>query len=100
MPNLREHHRADIKKWGKKIADEYKWVHEWLDSPQKVLGKEHRKFFHDQQTVEFIGQGWGIVAQAIARDHIELDKEVTDMKNAKARAEYRRKVYKREEANK
>ena len=98
MPNLREHHRADIKKWGKKTADEYKWIHEWLDAPQKALGKDHRKFFHDQATIEFITGMWGIVAGAIARDHIELDKKTTDAKNAKAREEYqRRKLYKNKE---
>lgn len=68
----------------------YAWVHKWMDSPQPLLGKYHRRLFHDAATCQLIGMMGGPMAEAICLEHIRLDKEVTNRKNAKARQKYKR----------
>ena len=90
-PNLREHHKFTIGKYGKATAERYKFVHQMLDSAQPALGKLHRKLFHDEATMRWIGMTYGFVAEQIARDHWRMDRESTNRKNKKAREEYKRK---------
>ncbi len=90
IPNLREHHKFTVKKYGKAIAERYKFIHQLLDSAQPVLGKEHRKLFHDEATMRWIGMTYGFIAEQIARDHWRMDIESTKRKNAIAREKYKR----------
>ena len=90
MPNLREHHAFTIKKYGKATAERYKFVHRLLDSAQPTLGKLHRKLFHDEVTMRFIGTTYGWTAEMIARDHWRMDGESTNRKNKAAREKYKR----------
>jgi hypothetical protein len=32
------------------LGEGYRWVHRFMDRPSRVLGKGHRKFFHDNHT--------------------------------------------------
>ena len=91
MPNLREHHAFTIKKYGKATAERFKFVHQILDSAQPALGKLHRRLFHDENTMRWIGMTYGFVAEQIARDHWRMDRESTNRKNKKAREEYKLK---------
>ena len=61
-----------------------------MDAPQAVLGKDHRKLFHDAATCQLIGMMGGPMAEAICLEHVRLDKEVTGRKNAKAREKYKK----------
>ena len=94
MPNLREHVRHDTKVFGVPKGA-YAWVHRWMDAPQKVMGKDHRKLYHDLETCELIGMIGGPLAKAICLEHLRLDKEVTERKNAKAREKYKREKKKK-----
>ena len=89
-PNLREHHSHDIKKYGIVIAKKYKFVHKLLDSAQPYLGKEHRKLFHDEATMRWMGIMYGSIAEMIAREHWRLDLETTKKRNAIARERYKK----------
>lgn len=89
MPNLREHVAHDTKVFGVSKGA-YKWVHQWIDSPQPLLGKYHRRLFHDAATCQLIGMIGGPMAEAVCLEHIRLDKEVTHRKNAKARERYKK----------
>ena len=106
IPNLREHikHDSDFFKVPKGA---YRWVHEAIDYPQKFYGKYHRKFNHTPQTCEFLGSldNRGIrvnynginmpMAKAICLEHIRLDLESTNRKNAIAREKYKREKIKK-----
>ncbi len=89
IPNLREHVKHDTEVF-KVPKGAYKWVHQWIDSPQPLLGKHHRRLFHDAATCQWIGMMGGPMAEAICLEHIRLDKEVTNRKNAKARERYKK----------
>ena len=95
IPNLREHHKFTIEKYGKPAAEKYKFIHKLLDSAQPFLGKEHRKLFHDEATMRFIGMTYGFVAEQIARDHWRMDIESTNRKNAIAREKYKKEKIKK-----
>jgi hypothetical protein len=81
MPNLEEHCKHTLKRYG----FEGREVHKWLDEPSRVYGGIHRGFRHDEKTVILAGKlfgkdyGEGIVgdgkAQTTALDHIRLDLE-------------------------
>ena len=90
IPNLREHHKFTIEKYGLATANKYKFVHQLLDSAQPVLGKTHRKLFHDEGTMLWIRANYGFVAEQIARDHLRMDLASTNRKNAAAREKYKR----------
>ncbi|MHC1636327.1 MAG: DUF6915 family protein [Candidatus Methanospirareceae archaeon] len=83
MPNLREHYKHDVKRFGKAIADRYKFIHRILDSAQPALQRWHRKLYHDERTVKLIEQLFGPIAAEVAREHIRLDRETTRLKNLK-----------------
>jgi len=89
MPNLREHVKHDTEVFGVPTGA-YRWVHRWMDAPQPLMGKEHRKLFHDFATCQLIGMIGGSMAEMVCREHIRLDREVTERKNAKAREKYKR----------
>lgn len=75
MPNLREHHRRDIELFGQTIALKYKFVHQIMDSAQPFFQQEHRKYFHNTQTVLYIAWMYGSIAGIIAAEHLRLDQE-------------------------
>ena len=66
-----------------------------MDAPQKVMGKDHRKLYHDYATCQLIGMMGGPMAEMICREHIRLDRETTERKNAKARQKYKREKNKK-----
>ena len=89
IPNLREHVKHDTEVF-RVPKGAFKWVHQWMDAPQPLLGKYHRRLFHDAATCQLIGMMGGPMAEAVCLEHIRLDKEVTERKNAKAREKYKR----------
>ena len=78
MPNHEEHCQHSRKRYGVR-GDE---IHHWLDEPAKFYGKYHRKYRHDSETVEVVGEIFGnkygrALAENIALDHLALDREMS-----------------------
>ena len=74
MPGFQTHHKLDRLIFGKKIADDYAYIHTMLDQPwQKIFSKKHRMFLHDNVTVETIEEIINPVAACVAGWHIALD---------------------------
>ena len=76
MPNLEEHCKGTLKRYGVEGRD----IHEWLDKPSRKYGGAHRQFRHDTETIRLVGGIFGkkygkSLAENIALDHIMLDHE-------------------------
>ena len=76
MPNLEEHCRRTLKRYGLEGRD----VHAWLDEPSREYATAHRQFRHDTETIRLAGEIFGKVygkslAENIALDHIMVDHE-------------------------
>lgn len=74
MPNLKEHCNRTLKLYG----TDGKEIHQWLDNPVKLCGRNHREFRHDTESVKLAGKifakKYGLaVAESIALDHIMMD---------------------------
>lgn len=76
MPNLEEHCKHSLKRYGVEGGD----IHIWLDEPSRHYAGIHREFRHDEKTIILAGETFGKIygedkAQAIALDHIMADHE-------------------------
>ena len=76
MPNLEEHCKHSLKRYGVEGRD----IHIWLDEPSRHYAGIHREFRHDEKTIILVGKTFGKIygedkAQAIALDHIMADHE-------------------------
>jgi len=76
MPNLEEHCRRTLKRYGVEGRD----IHAWLDEPSRQYATAHRQFRHDTETIRLAGEIFGKVygkslAENIALDHIMIDHE-------------------------
>lgn len=76
MPNLEEHCKRTLKRYGVEGRD----IHSWLDEPSKEYATTHRQFRHDTETIRMVGEIFGktygkSLAENIALDHIMLDHE-------------------------
>ncbi len=75
MPNVEEHCRSTLKRYGMEGRD----IHQWLDEPSRKFAGGHREFRHDTETIRLVGkifgQQYGSLAENIALDHIMLDHE-------------------------
>jgi len=76
MPNLEEHCKRTLKRYGVEGRD----IHEWLDEPSRKYAGAHRQFRHDTETIRLVGEIFGkkygkSLAENIALDHIMLDHE-------------------------
>lgn len=76
MPNLEEHCRRTIERYGVEGRD----IHSWLDEPSREYAASHREFRHDSETVRLVGELFGktygsSLAENIALDHIMVDHE-------------------------
>jgi hypothetical protein len=74
MPILEEHSKHSLKRYGERGED----IHKFLDEPVKIVGRNHREFRHDTETIELVGKLFGqkygkAKAESIALDHIMLD---------------------------
>lgn len=76
MPNIDEHCKRTLKKYGVEGRD----IHKWLDEPSRKYTSGHREFRHDTETIRFAGEIFGskygkALAENIALDHIMADHE-------------------------
>lgn len=76
MPNLEEHCKRTLKRYGVEGRD----IHKWLDKPSRKYAGAHRQFRHDTETIRLVGEIFGkkygrSLAENIALDHIMLDHE-------------------------
>jgi len=76
MPNLEEHCRRTLKRYGVEGSD----IHTWLDEPSREYAGSHRQFRHDTETIKLVGEIFGktygkSLAENIALDHIMVDHE-------------------------
>jgi len=76
MPDLEEHCRRTLKRYGVEGKD----IHAWLDEPSREYAAAHRQFRHDTETIRLVGEIFGktygkSLAENIALDHIMLDHE-------------------------
>ena len=51
MPNCNKHYTLGIKEFGKEHEELIIMINSWIDSPVRKLGRAHRQFRHDFQTV-------------------------------------------------
>ena len=51
MPNCNKHCILAIKEFGRKHEELIIMINSWMDSPVRKLGKSHRRFRHDFQSV-------------------------------------------------
>ena len=66
MPNLEEHCKHSLKRYGVEGRD----IHSWLDEPSRHYAGIHREFRHDEKTTILVGKTFGEIygedkAQAI-----------------------------------
>ena len=92
MPNLEEHCKRTLKRYGVEGRD----IHEWLDKPSRKHAGVHRQFRHDTKTIKLVGNVFGEkygreMAENIALDHIMLDhkEEIERRKEEKRQQIYR-----------
>lgn len=76
MPNIEEHCKHSLKRYGAEGRD----IHMWLDEPSRLYAGIHREFRHDEKTIILAGKTFGKtygedMAQAITLDHIMADHE-------------------------
>jgi uncharacterized Zn finger protein (UPF0148 family) len=76
MPNLDEHCKHCLARYGVEGRD----IHQWLDEPSKEYASSHRQFRHDTESVKLVGElfskNYGrSLAESIALDHIMADHE-------------------------
>jgi hypothetical protein len=76
MPNIDEHCKRTLKKYGVEGTD----IHKWLDEPSRKYAGRHREFRHDTETIRLVGEIFGSkygrrLAENIALDHIMADHE-------------------------
>jgi len=76
LPNIDEHCRRTLKKYGVEGRD----IHKWLDEPSRKYAGRHREFRHDTETIRLAGEVFGskydkTLAENIALDHIMADHE-------------------------
>lgn len=73
MPNVEEHCKSTLKRYGVEGRD----IHQWLDEPSRKYAGGHREFRHDTETIRLVGKifgkNYGSLAGNIALDHIMLD---------------------------
>lgn len=73
MPNVEEHCKSTLKRYGVEGRD----IHQWLDEPSRKYAGGHREFRHDTETIRLVGKifgkKYGSLAENIALDHIMLD---------------------------
>ena len=74
MPNLKEHCKHCLERYGIEGID----IHKWLDEPSKKFTIGHREFRHDTETIKLVGKifrkKYGRkISENIALDHIMLD---------------------------
>lgn len=90
LPNHEDHCLHSLRRCGVRGDD----VHAWMDAPSVKYGIYHRRFRHNGDAVwavaELFGPKYGTaLAQAIAVDHIQYDREQTIMKMQYANNNYR-----------
>ena len=100
-PNLREHVKIDSLVFGVKKG-KYRWIHSYMDAPQKIYGKYHRKFNHSPDFCRWLGMTYddgiwinykGVYMrriEAICLHHIHEDIEITKKRNKAAREKYKK----------
>ena len=84
MPNLEEHCKRTLKRYGVEGRD----IHKWLDKPSRKYTGSHREFRHDSDAIRLVGNLFGekygrTLAENIALDHIMLDHEEDIQKRAR-----------------
>jgi hypothetical protein len=82
MPELRDHEKQSMSKYGKSFTQ----LHQWMDFPSKGFGKRHRMFRHDPKvTPEEAKKLFGKNADHACLDHIvmDLDEEYKFINNGK-----------------
>lgn len=69
-PNLEEHCKHSLKRYGKTFEE----LHKWMDELTQICGPTHRKFRHDiKKTPNEAKQIFGELADQACLDHILLD---------------------------
>jgi hypothetical protein len=88
MPNLEEHCKHCLERYGV----EGRTIHKWIDEPARYYGKAHRELRHDLETANYVAEefgaecGEGAKGQYLAKlcyfDHIFLDIEESKKKTS------------------
>lgn len=82
MPNLREHCKSCLERYGYS----FKEIHKWMDKPVKIAGAKHRSVRHELETTpseaekifwEEIPEQYRLFIKHAVIDHLVLDREVT-----------------------
>lgn len=76
MPNHKTHLWFDTYCLGLPYG-KYAFVHKLMDSYAPLFARKHRRFLHNQATVQWFHQAFGPEAAIVARYHIELDRVMT-----------------------
>jgi hypothetical protein len=70
MPDLKIHEEDSLKNYGKKFTE----LHQWMDEPVKIMGRQHRKYRHDPNITPIEAlRMFGKNADNACLDHIILD---------------------------
>ena len=79
MPNLEEHCRHCLERFGVEGRE----IHKWIDEPSRYYGRAHREIRHDLETADYIAEKFGVYCgegakgQYLAKlcyfDHVFLD---------------------------
>jgi hypothetical protein len=90
MPNLEEHCRHCLERFGVEGRE----IHKWIDEPSRYYGRAHREIRHDLETADYVAEefgascGEGAKGQYLAKlcyfDHIFLDVDASKQNAADA----------------
>lgn len=70
MPELIEHEKQSLARYGKKFTE----LHQWMDEPTKIMHSKHRKYRHDPYTTpKEVKKLFGENADNACLDHIIMD---------------------------
>ena len=90
MPNLEEHCRHTLRRYGVEGRD----IHQWLDEPARRYASGHRQFRHDSETIKLVGEIFGEKYGAQSAENIALDHILTDhQEEIKRRNEEKQEIY-------